>query len=504
MADSDSGGPGPATSGRASRWPAIAIVAAAACIALSAAVFFQRGVAAWHAGGTAPGVVLTSGYEEESHFALWRALHGQAVFVDSSRFPYASAYFNWLFYSGYAAALRPFVSWAGDPAIVRVGRLLTAAGTLAGAWILFAALRRISRQAAFAAAVATFVFFGPLVGWWAHTVRPDAWALAFEAAGAGAILIWRRERPGLALIASLAFFYAAWSCKQTFFVCLASTVLFLAARAQWRLAAGLLAGWIALCGTTLFLLGPAYRAAQFDTATTNVFSLAWGLRISGGALEKLAPLLVLACGAFFLSGRRPAPSSLGKDARLLGWIGIGIAGSIAFAASCKTGASVNYYFTFSLMLALAGCGSIADRPSAPLQFCVCAIAIVFQMLALAGWVGRVDLDEQVKSAASRWEAFRSLPEPRFTSDYSLELPWLNAHSPPLVLAYNYEIARLAGRQFEAGGVAGLIERGYFAALFLPAEAQGSYLGGDLRGYKRDRTVDGLVVYLRPLAQVPAP
>ena len=129
-----------------------------------------------------------------------------------------------------------------DSGNCRVGRLLTAAGTLAGAWILFAALRRISRQAAFAAAVATFVFFGPLVGWWAHTVRPDAWALAFEAAGAGAILIWRRGRPGLALIASLAFFYAAWSCKQTFFVCLASTVLFLAARAQWRLAAGLLAG----------------------------------------------------------------------------------------------------------------------------------------------------------------------------------------------------------------------------------------------------------------------
>ncbi len=221
------------------------------------------------------------------------------------------------------------------------------------------------------------------------------------------------------------------------------------------------------------------------------------MRISRAALEKVLPLLALATGAIFLPGsRQAAPATLAGDARLLGWIGVTVSGAVAFAASFKTGASVNYFFTFSLMLALAGCATLAVRPAPRLQLFVCSIAIAFQGLALAGSAGRVNLDEQVRSAAVRWEAFRSLPEPRFTSDYSLELPWLNAKSPPLVLAYNYEIARLAGRQFEGGGVGGLIEKGYFAALFLPLDAHDSYLGGSLRNYESGRTVDGLVIYLR--------
>ena len=173
-----------------------------------------------------------------------------------------------------------------------------------------------------------------------------------------------------------------------------------------------------------------------------------------------------------------------------------MAGAIALAASFKTGASVNYFFTFALMLALAGCASLAGRPAPRLQVLVCAIAIAFQGLALTGWAGRVDLDGPLRTAALRWETFRRLPEPRFTSDYSLELPWLNADSPPLVLAYNYDIARRSGRRFEGGGVAGLIESGYFASLFLPADTQDSFFGGSLRNYERGATVDGLTVYRR--------
>ena len=445
----------------------------------------------------APGVAITSGYENESHFALWRALRGEPVYVDSSRMPYASAYFNWLFYSGYAAALHPFVSWAGAPAIVRVGRLITAAGALAGAWVLFAALRRILRRGAFAAAVAAFVYFGPLVGWWAHTVRPDAWALAFETGGIAAILFWRSERPRLALIASVVLFFAAWSFKQTYVASLASSVLFLAARRQWRLAAGLVFGFVALFAASLLVLGPAYRASQFDTALTNIFSLAWGLRISGGAIEKIIPLLVLGIGMLFWPRSSSGESNaIADDARLLGWIGVAAAGSIALAACFKTGASVNYFFTFALMLAIAGCGSLAVRPAPQLQILVCAIAIAFQLLALSGRAGRVDLDAGVQSAAARWETFRRLPEPRFSSDCALELPWLNAGSPPLVLAFNYDIALRSGQQFEAGGIGGLITKGYFAALLLPSYTQESFFGGSLRNYRRGSTVDGLVVYLR--------
>src|SRR5512138_1441459 len=101
---------------------------ALACVVLSAAVFVRRGVEAWQAAGVPPGTAETSGCEEESFFALWRAVHDQPVFTDSTRLPFSSAYFNWLFYAGYRWPLLAAVATQGDEAIPRVARLTTAAG----------------------------------------------------------------------------------------------------------------------------------------------------------------------------------------------------------------------------------------------------------------------------------------------------------------------------------------------------------------------------------------
>src|SRR5438105_4217764 len=79
--------------------------------ALAVAVFLgvlltgvMRTHSAWKTTSPVSGLNVTSGCEEESLFAVWRQTHGETVYLDSSRPPYSSAYFNWLFYRGYGTA----------------------------------------------------------------------------------------------------------------------------------------------------------------------------------------------------------------------------------------------------------------------------------------------------------------------------------------------------------------------------------------------------------------
>ena len=56
-----------------------------------------------------------------------------------------------------------------------------------------------SEVVALAAAIAALTFLGPLVGWWAHTVRPDVWACALETSGLVIFLHLQRRNAWLAV-----------------------------------------------------------------------------------------------------------------------------------------------------------------------------------------------------------------------------------------------------------------------------------------------------------------
>ena len=487
-------------SGAAHPWRKLALTAALACVVLSTTVFVRRGHAAIRAAAEAPGVTITSGSEEESLFALWRAAQGRPVYADVIRLPYASAYFNWLFYAGYAVPVGAAVRLAGDDGIIPLaGRLTTAAGALAGVAGLFWLLRRVfGGQAVFAAGLATFVFFGPLVGWWTHTLRPDVWALTFETGALLVVLLGHRSRPlGAAGLAGL-LFYAAWSCKQTYFLGLAATLVFLAWRRQWLSAALLAAISVILWTATFALLGPAYRTAFRGTVITNVYDLALGLDNLRDMLVKSAPLwLILAAGCLFRHQSRPAAvPPLARDTLVLGTIGLLIAGPLAFAATCKLGAYSYYYFTTLLMLSILAAGLIATVAGARLVAAAFALAVALQSLVLSGYAGKISLADQSRDLATLWTVWQKQPEPRFSSLTSLNLPWLNAASPPLVLAFNYPLDRAAGRAFEHDGLGGLITSGYFRSLLLPSDTGTEYDGGSLRLYSRGETVGGLAVYHR--------
>lgn len=83
-------------------------------------------------------------------------------------------------------------------------------------------------------------------------------------------------------------------------------------------------------------------------------------------------------------------------------------------------------------------------------------------MSLSGLSGHIDLLPQAEDTRRDWQAWRVMPEPRFSEDHRFNLPWLSPGGPPFVLAFNYGRDRQLGFAFEKGGMGGLISSGYFA------------------------------------------
>lgn len=476
----------------------LAILAGATMIA----VFSLRVRSAETTGRVAP-TTQTTGCEEESAFAVWRAAHHHPVYADTSKLPFASAYFNWLFYSSYGAVLRPFLAAHGDASLHLYARRLTLVGGVFGSAVLIALMFALTRGvgAEFTCAgtvLALSVFIGPLTSWWALTVRPDLWALAFEAAGVTWFLIVDRRSTRAAIAGAALLFFAAWSFKQTFIAPAAATGLFLLWHRRWRDAA-LLAGLFGLLALAAVLaLGPAYRKAITETVAATGFSASVGLSNAFAAGVKMLPVLVavpIAWGALRTTGSA-SPRSLRRDALQLGLLGALLALIIAVPASFKGGAAVNYYFSLHLMLAISVMAAIASARATTTLALACGGLSLLSIATLAGKIGVTNLDAGAAEIAHRWEVWSQQPEPRFSADLRLNLPWLSQASPPLVLAFNYPFDRARARSFEENGVGGLIERRYFAALLLPAYVRDSFDGANLTGYVRVEEVAGMALYRR--------
>jgi hypothetical protein len=189
--------------------------------------------------------------------------------------------------------------------------------------------------------------------------------------------------------------------------------------------------------------------------------------------------------------------SLAHDALLLSTIGLPIV-IVAFSvAASKIGASQNYFFTVALLLTVGtvlGVWPLQRTRIAPVL--ACALTLILQGGLLAGAWGTLSLRANADQLTARWAEFRQLPEPRFSHDLRLNLPWLNPQSPPLVLAFDYPRNRAEGRRFAGDGLGGMIARGELAALFLPAEVHDRYDGATLNNYVRGETVAGLTAYRR--------
>ena len=459
-------------------------ISALVCLAMCILVMGRRFAESWRAASTAPGVAITSGSEEESFFILWEGVHGQAVYADGKQPPYATPFFNWLFYWSYAVPVGWAARLGGDAAIPEAARMTTLACALLAAAIMGTLFRKLLRDnmpasGLVSAALAAFFMTGPLVGWWLATARPDVAALALEAAGVAAFLLIHRRRPLLATLASAAAFYLAWAFKQTYVEGLVAVALFLALRRCWRDLAVLclLSGGLWLI--TFAEMGPVYRELFQTMGMNNAFLIPIGMSNAGSAAAKVFPWLLLlpASVAPWRREIRAGNGTLEADALLLGAVGFVTSTPASFILSCKIGASLNYFFGPLLFLAIAGVAGLAlQRRSArgvlPVAAALLAAACM-QGLVLFGVVGQISLAPQARQLAERWDVWRKLPSPRFSSDNRLNLPWLNLGAAPMFPTYKYSMIRESGTPLAHDGIGGLINEGYFAALAIPAASRDS-------------------------------
>jgi hypothetical protein len=479
----------------------LAVVALLA-LACSCLVFACRLAAVQEAANLPPGTVQTSGCEEESFFAVWRKIHGRPVYGDVTEPPYASASFNWLFYATYGTILRPLVKVGGDSLLPLAGHWLTAIfAVLGAAGCTWASVRGQASAATrlAGAAIGSLLFLGPLVGWWGVTLRPDVAALLAELAGVLAFLYWHRTHPGRAVAAAVLAFYLAWAFKPTVLGAFFAVAAFLLAHRRWREAAFFGGATVALWLLTLVIGGPVYRAALLATATNNAFSVPVGVANLWSVLLALAPLLGgLPWWLGALRRHRPwRQRSLAHDALVLSTLGLLVVIAIFSAAAAKIGASRNYFFTAGLLLTVGtvlGVWPLQRTRLAPALACV--LTLIMQGGFLAGLWGTLSLRANAEQLAARWAVFQRQPEPRFSDDLRLNLPWLNQQSPPLVLAFDYPRNRAEGRRFAGDGLGGMIVRGELATLLLPAGVHDRYDGAPLDNYVRGETVADLAVYRR--------
>jgi hypothetical protein len=443
-------------------------------------------------------VALTSGCEEESLYAIWRVAHDQPAYTDTSAKPYASAYFNWLFYHAYGVVAKFIVNGWGDSALPSYSRMVTLVGALTGASLLGMLGWRLLSSAGYDAGLAgiflgIFCFLGPLPGWWICTARPDIWAVTLEASGLLWFLLFHRNRPVLALFGALAIYYGAWALKPNLIQALLVTILFLFSRRRWLHGLSLGAGSFLLYAITLYLAGPIYRQALLETVTANDFFVSIALDNCTDALLRTAPFIALCLLGPIWPRTHSTP--LAEDLTRLGLYGLPLAFVMSFLTSAKAGAASNYYLTVSLLLTLAALGISSNRVSRWPLIVALLLAAGLEMALLTGR-GRIDLQDESRVLAQRWQIWASAPEPRFSHDLRLNLPWLNPQSPPFVLAYNYSRDRLLHRKFESDGIGGLISQGYFASLLLPEDVTTSYDGALLDFYESGPVIRGYRVYLR--------
>lgn len=298
---------------------------------------------------------VTTGFEDISIYNISRMSHGAPIYTDCFQYPYRASLFNWLFYRvhGTAAALLA----PSEETLPTWLRLVTLSWTLIGfvtmAWLLRGG------DVLTTLGLAVVAWFGPMIGWWSMTVRPDVPAVVCELIGL--TLIARgdaRLSAGRALAAGLAFFLA-WSFKQSAVGIFAGTTLALLLRREWF-------NLIAVAGSffapTTLTLAVAWLTANPDYFL-NVFAAP---RLAPFKLEQLAvilfwlkilwaPLLLLGLG--LLVGLPSSSRQQLRQARPVQLLGVvfGVVLLLNLTAACRPGGSQNYFFeTWLIGMSLTG------------------------------------------------------------------------------------------------------------------------------------------------------
>lgn len=447
-----------------------------------------------------PWMIATSGYEEESLYALYKYLYGLPVYQDPHQLPFVASYFNWLFYylyGNFVTLLVPTLKLQ-DQWIPTLGRLLTIGITALGCAFTTRLLQKLSPQQPLnflmAFCLSLYLWFGPLIGYWAMTVRPDLLALLFEVIAAYLVIVYLPKWPVRAIIIASIACYASWSCKQINVVMPLSIGLFLLWQRQIKLAAIFSTVFFALLTTTVWLASEAMLKNVFFIGTAIPLSFETFYLNLWHFFKKTIPLLFLSSIYFVALLRSPALRITAVNHPVFRFASCGLMSwcLILLPASAKEGSAENYYFILSLYLTLWVAVMLSLNPPSWTKKSI-GIAGVLATLSVAWGLHSSPLTIlQMQHAQNSilYQCLLRAPRPILVLNHYAALPWMNPEQHSFVLAYNYWRDRSHGVPFEYNGLGGLITDGYFNTLIIPKEIGNTFDAASLENYQRTNELCG--------------
>jgi hypothetical protein len=441
------------------------LVAAGACV-----VFWLLRV--WHAiSFVTPYMMVTTGGEEESLFAVWKFTQHQAVYVDFHRIPFAYSCYNWAFYDLYGSIAGIFLHLLRLDSIwiPTIGRFISLSFTLLTGAVIYLTLRDFVKTGFFAyrPAKVAWILIGtlsPVVGFFSLSVRPDVGALAFESAGLYLVLLYLRGPKIRLIIVAALLFYAAWAFKQSSVTMLTGSALSLLLLRRWRAFAILGGIWWFLVLLTLIVGGPVYRESILLSQEHVPLFAHMGLGNAWIAGERNPFLLPGIIAVLFLAWKT---INLLKTKPIESTVTLTVLFSFCFTlvTSSKFGASSYYYMPAAWLTMLAVALLWEQLKSRWTLMCLagCSWVLIGGIAEGHTFYGP---DYRVTDSIHRAvaEKLSRLPGPAFVTEAYSNLPWVQRFPPYFVVGYNYEAERAAGVPYESDGWEGLASKGYFGTL----------------------------------------
>lgn len=452
-----------------------------------------------------PRHVVTSGFEEESLYAIWKYCHHLKVYQDPHQIPFAASYFNWLFYEIYGSWTAFWIKHFHLPEVYipTIARALTLCVTVFAAVFTYRFLRQkeIGQSTLLALILSVLLWGSPLIGFWAMTVRPDVLGLCFDVMAALFFLKYFDKRIGVALFFAAIGCYLSWSVKQVNIAMPLAIGLFLLGHKRYAAWAVFSISLLSLYGITLFFAPPSMLKMVFFVKTAVPFSWTVFIENFSKFFSKTLALWLLVISALFISFQNQSFRSalFQNKAWQLGMAGVIAWGLTLLPLSSKVGSSDNYHFIclfFSILLVSA---LLKENRSSKglLTSCQCFSGLLLSLsLLYVLQDGRLNhFEKQNAEFIALKSCLETLPRPFFCAHHYGALPWMSQEEPAYVLAYNYWLDRKEGIPFEQNGIGGLISKGYFKALVLPSKVE-SYDGASLKAYQLDKSEQcaGFTIY----------
>jgi hypothetical protein len=367
--------------------------------------------------------------------------------------------------------------------------MVTLAGGLFAAFVFYRLLTgfyfsgRGAYAVLFSVSVSVFTFFGPLVGFWGLTARPDIWATALEIS---ALYVFVKTYPtaplkgvwGFSLIC-----FAAWLFKSTnvgVFLGICGYLFFSGRYRCFALAASVM-GF--LCITTVASGSGEYRFMMFSIHRIMPYSFFYGLKRVVDFLIKTLPVNAVLCHVIAARAREgiEARRTLFSDryVRILIFVWP-ITLLLPLVSVGRWGAESHYFITFNAVNVLfvvrlfdgyrrrRGAAGVCITGIASLSAFGLMIGAVF-----GGYAGELSLRGRHEQNMTYRRCIAQSPGPVLVDNTYAALPWMNPGAPHFVLADAYYLLKFSEKyELAGGGVEGLLQKGYFGAVIVDPE--GSY------------------------------